>query len=89
MAHPRVKNYVEPLRLLELTCLFVRFNHVASFIVNANHSVMRAAVKLRVADCVADCVRLAVPQATKRQRTGNQIKAALVAAWAHFINVRF
>jgi hypothetical protein len=29
--------------------LLVRFDHVAGFIVNANHSVMRAAEKLRVA----------------------------------------
>jgi hypothetical protein len=28
------------LRLLELASVLVRFNHVASFIVNANHSIM-------------------------------------------------
>jgi hypothetical protein len=30
--------------------------------VNANHSIMRTAVKLRVVDCVANCVWLAIPQ---------------------------
>jgi hypothetical protein len=30
--------------------------------------------------CVADCVWLAVPQATKWQRIGNQINAALISA---------
>jgi hypothetical protein len=55
-------------------------DHVARLIVNANHSVMRTAVKLRVADCVADCVWVAVLPAIKWQHVGNQIKAALVAA---------
>ena len=32
---------------------------------------------LRIADCVADCIRLAVPQATEWQRIGNQIDAAM------------
>jgi len=32
----------------------VRFNRVASFIVNANHGWARSAVKLRVTDCVTD-----------------------------------
>jgi hypothetical protein len=39
-----------------------RFGHVASIMVNANHSIMRTAVKLRVVDCVANCVWLAIPQ---------------------------
>ena len=51
--------------LFELVCVLVCFDHVARLIVNANHSVMRAAEKLRVADCVADCIRLSVPQATE------------------------
>ena len=42
---------------------------------------------LRVSDCVADRVRLAVPQATKRQHIGNQINAALVFARMDFVNV--
>ena len=57
--------------LFELACVLACFDHVARLIVNANHSVMRAAEKLRVADCVADCIRLSVPQATEWQRIGN------------------
>jgi hypothetical protein len=53
-----------PLRFFEIDRVLVRFDDVAPFIVN----------------CVADCVRFAVPQATERQRMGNQINAALVAA---------
>jgi hypothetical protein len=53
-------------RLFELAGLLVRVDHVARLIVNANHSIMRAAEKLRVPDCVRDCIRLAVPQATER-----------------------
>jgi hypothetical protein len=30
---------------------------------------------LCVVDCITDCVRLAVPEATERQRIGNQIYA--------------
>ena len=43
------------------------------------------AVKLRVSDCNADCVWLAVPQATERQRIGNEIDAAFVFARAPFL----
>jgi hypothetical protein len=32
--------------------LLVRFDRIVGFIVNANHSVMRAAVKLRVTHCI-------------------------------------
>jgi hypothetical protein len=56
--------------------VLVRFNHVARFIVNVNHSAMRAAAKLRI----VDCIRLAVPQATEWQRIGNQIDAAMIFA---------
>ena len=34
--------------------LFVRLDHVARLIVNANHAVIRAAEKLCMADCVSD-----------------------------------
>ncbi len=43
--------------------------------------------KLRIADCIADCVCLAIPQATERQRIGNQIKTAFVFPRAYFVNV--
>jgi hypothetical protein len=39
--------------------VLVCFDHVARFIVNANQCVMLAAVKLRVADCIADRERKA------------------------------
>ena len=45
------------------------------------------AVKLGVPDCIADCVRLAVPQATVWQRIGDEIDAAIIPARADFVNV--
>jgi hypothetical protein len=59
------------LPLLEIARVLVRFNHIASFIENANHSVMGAAVELRVAYCVVDRIRPGVPQPTEWQRIGN------------------
>jgi hypothetical protein len=43
------------LRLFEIACLLLCVDYVASFIKNANHSIVRAAKKLGVADCVANC----------------------------------
>jgi hypothetical protein len=40
------------LPLFEIAGMFVRLDHVASFIVNANHGVMGPAVEFRVVDCV-------------------------------------
>ena len=40
----------------ELARVLVRSNYVASVIVNANHSVVRTAARLRVADCISDRV---------------------------------
>jgi hypothetical protein len=65
----------------------VRFDHVACLIVNSNHRKMRAAEKLRVADCVRHRVRFAVPQTTEWQRIGNQIDAAFIVARADFVSV--
>ena len=56
------------LPVFEVARLFGCFDHVASIIENADHSVMGTAVKLCVADCVAGCVWLTVPQPAKRQR---------------------
>jgi hypothetical protein len=39
--------------------------------VTANHSIMRPDAMLGVADCVVDCIRLAVQQATEWQRIGD------------------
>ena len=43
------------LRLLELTCVFVRLDHVASVIVNANHSAMWTSEELGKALLLAAC----------------------------------
>jgi hypothetical protein len=59
---------------LALESVLVRLDHVASFIVDADHGVMRTAEKLGVADCIADCVWLAVPQATVWQRIANNLR---------------
>jgi hypothetical protein len=48
-------------------------DHVASFIVNANHGIVRPAVKFCVTNCMVGRIGLGVPQPTKWQRIGNQI----------------
>jgi hypothetical protein len=52
----------EASRLFEIALVLVRFDHVACNIVNADHSITGAAEKL----CLADRIRLAVPQPTER-----------------------
>ena len=69
----------------EVALVLVRFDHVARFIVNADHRVMRAAVMLCVADCI---IRRVIPQPTKRRRIRNQIDATFIFARAVFVNVR-
>jgi hypothetical protein len=49
-------------------------NHVAHFVENPNHSVMRVAAKRKE----ADCIWLAIPLATEWQRMGNQIGGVLI-----------
>src|SRR5206468_11357586 len=71
------------------TRLLLRFNRIASIIVNANYSVMSAAVELCVVDGVGSCAWLAVPQATEWQRIGSQIDAAMISAPADFVNIRW
>ena len=68
--------------------LLVRLDHVASAIVNANHCIMCAAGVLGISDCIRDGVRFAIPQPTERQRIGDEIDAAMIFAWADFVNVR-
>jgi hypothetical protein len=46
-----------------------------------------AAVKLGVIDCIAQCIRLAIPQPIEWQRIGNEIDAAFVFARPDFVNV--
>src|SRR5439155_3101232 len=48
-AIPEAKGQDRFLRFFELASVFVRLDHVSSLIVNANHSGVRTAVKLRVA----------------------------------------
>jgi len=48
---------------------------------------LRISIKLCVSDCIADCARLAVPQATEWERIGNQIDAAMIFAGANFVSV--
>jgi hypothetical protein len=42
---------------------------------------------LRVSDCVADCIWLAIPKPTKWQRIGNQIDAAMIFGRPDFVKV--
>jgi hypothetical protein len=60
------------LRLFEIACVLVRLDHVARFIVNANHSVMWAAIMHRVADGVASRARSTI---TKPGRTAAHRKS--------------
>jgi len=75
-------------RLLKLASVLVRFDHAARFIVNANHCTMLSAALAGVADCVAGSVRSVIPQPTERQRIGNQVDAAFIAALPDFVKVR-
>jgi hypothetical protein len=59
------------LRLFEIARVLVRFDLVASFIVNANQGVTSAAAVLGIADCAAGSIRFAVPQPTEGQRMGD------------------
>ena len=51
--------------LSEIAFVLVRLDHVARFIVNANHSIMSAAAMLCVVHCVADCVWFTVARQSK------------------------
>src|SRR5439155_18000072 len=72
---------------MKIARLLVRFDHVAGLIINADHSVVRPAEKFCITNRVADCVRLAVPEATEWQRIGNQINAPLVTSGLHFVHL--
>ena len=47
--------------LFEIARVFVCVDHVASFIVNPNHSTLGAAEKLYIVECIADCVWAPIP----------------------------
>jgi len=56
------------LAFFELANVLLHFDHVASRIVNADHSVMWAAEKPGVIDCVAGCFWTAIPHRTIGKR---------------------
>src|SRR5260370_22133304 len=60
--------------------VLVRFDHIARFIVNANHSFVRTAAKLCEPDCIAHGVWPGIPQRTERQSIGDQIDAAFIGS---------
>ena len=62
----------------------MRFDQVANVIVNADHSILRTAAVHRVADCIT---RRVIPQPTEREKIGNEFHAAMIPAWADFVNV--
>jgi len=57
--------------LPEIARVLVRLDHVASFIVNANHGFVRPAVMQRIPNYVVDRVRSAIPKPTEWQGIGN------------------
>jgi len=54
---------------------------------NANHSIGCAAEVHRIPDCVLHRIRFAIPQPPEWQHIADQINAAMVFAWADFVNV--
>ena len=56
--------------VFEIARVLVRFDHIASIIVNVNHGVMSAAVLAGVAGCIADSVR-----SVRQQEQGSVIKS--------------
>ena len=42
---------------------------------------------LRVSDCIADCIRPVVPQATEWEGIASEIDAPFIFARAYFVNV--
>ena len=45
--------------------MLVRVDHIASRIINGNHRMVRAAVELRISDCIRHGFRAGVPQPTE------------------------
>ncbi|SRR6266581_1081330 len=60
----RVTSFMS-LPLFEIARVLVRLDHVAWFIVNANHGIVRAAAKLSVINRIADCVWLGITTADR------------------------
>jgi|SRR5260370_995052 len=66
--------------IFELTSVLVRVDHVARFIVNANHGIMRAAGKLCVVDCIGGCADRNATVRIEVNLTDDEIAAILAAA---------
>ena len=56
--HQPTCGYFSP--LFEIARVLVPFDHLARLVVNANHSIMRTAEKLGLADCFAHSIRFAI-----------------------------
>ena len=69
---------------LKIARVLVRFDYVTSNIVTRITASCERLSKLRIVNCVADCVWLAVTQPTEWERIGDEIDAALVAARGAF-----
>jgi len=67
--------------LFELARLFVRLDHLASSIVNADDGIMWTAVEFHVSDCIDTCIWPSIPQSPERQRLETR-SGALSAVWA-------
>jgi hypothetical protein len=59
------------LRFFEPARVLVRFDYVAAIIINADHSIMRAAIRLGKADGIADCIWPGISQGTVWQHIAN------------------
>jgi hypothetical protein len=71
---------------LKSPALLVRLDHVASFIVNVDHGIMRTAAMHRVADCIADRRTTADPTAAhqKSDRRRDDLHVLVAIAYTTF-----
>jgi hypothetical protein len=60
----------------------VRFDHVTRGVKNVGHGIMRAALKLSVADCMAS---FKISQPSEWQRIENKIEAAMILVGTDFV----
>src|SRR4029453_13793411 len=77
---PGHKGGGQPLSLFEIALVLVRLDHVASFVVNANHGIVRPAIMFCVSDCIRDGIRPVMPQTTEWQHIGDEINTAFIFA---------
>jgi hypothetical protein len=68
----------------EIAFVLVRFNHVASFMVNADDSRVRVGVSLRVTDSSGSVQE--PPSASQRQYPRDEIEAPVEFRWSDFVN---